>query len=452
MTIPSMGEWPNLVRIKIMNLSIQRFPRTRRFVLLALFTISLKGDEEDHALELNTLGAIDTVGPLIVEALKNNPGLVAHDKRYQAARQSIDAAGALPNPRAQITHFIESVQTRTGPQRQAIMLQQPIPWLGKLSSKRAAARHQANALWHAYAFQQFKLIDDVSQQVLEIAFLDKAIATTQQKITLLKRLETIVEDKVKAGGNLRDLLKLHVEIEQLEDHVAQQDTQRIVARSTLESLLGRTGTGSPIALQWHAPPALRTPTEQWLAGITERSPRIATLRALERSYESRERLSRLAARPDFSVGLNYIRTGDALEPTTFGSGQDPWALMVGISLPLWGKANHSVALQASLEKDAITAQTHETELILQAEGRAWIAKLENAQQRVERYASTLLPLARQSQEITKSGYQSGTASILDLIDSDRQLLKLEIEYWRAAADAWTARWKLATLSGGLWID
>ena len=126
--------------------------------------------------------------------------------------------------------------------------------------------------------------------------------------------------------------------------------------------------------------------------------------------------------------------------------------LVGVSLPIWSKAKNALSLQASLETDALAARIADLELELAAEGKAWVAKLSDAQTRIQRYDSNLLPLARQAQEIAESSYQSGKASILDLIDSDRALLKLETEYWRAASQAWLARWKLATLSGGLWLD
>lgn len=407
---------------------------------------------DDLPDQAKVLATQDIVGPYVSEALQNNPGLKAADQRYLAAKQTVISSGALPNPKIQLTHFVESIQTRTGPQEQALMLQQPIPWLGKLSSKREMARSKSDALWHAYAAQQFKLVDQVSKQVLEVAFLDKAIEITNENIELLKRLETIVEDKVKAGGNLSDLLRLQVETQRFEDLEAKQVTMRTAATATLQSLLGNSATEADLVIDWAAPTNLQGNIEQWLDAIPERSPQIAMLRSLENSQAARERLSRFASKPDFSVGLNYIRTGDSLNPSTPDNGKDPWALMVGVSLPIWGKANNAIALQASLEKEAVGAQIEDLELKLQGEGRAWIAKLEDSQERIQRYETSLLPLARQAQEITESGYQSGTASILDLIDSDRQLLKLETEYWRAAADAWQARWKLATLSGGLWLN
>jgi outer membrane protein TolC len=126
--------------------------------------------------------------------------------------------------------------------------------------------------------------------------------------------------------------------------------------------------------------------------------------------------------------------------------------MVGVSLPIWGKANNAIGIAAALEKDAVSAQILNQERGLIGNGMSWIAKLEDSQKRIQRFETKLIPLVRQVQEITESSYQSGNASALDLIDSDRALLQQETEYWRAAADAWIARWKLATLSGGLWLN
>lgn len=394
----------------------------------------------------------DIAGTFIAEALKNNPSLDAAERRYDAARASIDSAAVLPNPTAQITHFVESIQTRTGPQRQAIMLQQPIPWLGKLNRRRDAARSQSEALWHAYAQAQLELASGIAQQVLEVAFLDKSITIQQQNLELLRQLEPVVGDRVRAGGNLTDLLRLQTEIGRMEDKLARQTTLRKASGFQLEAALGRAPGDGVDAFDWSVPEPLNAPRQLWIDAVLERSPQLAMLRAVANSQEARVRLARLASRPDFSVGVNYIRTGEARDPSMQGSGDDPWAIMVGVSLPIWGKANSAVARQASFEQDAIAAQISEAELALLATCKASIARLEDAQSRMQRFDTQLLPLARQAREILASSYRSGNASILDVIDHERTLLQLETEYWRAAADAWQSRWKLATLSGGLWLE
>lgn len=427
--------------------------RLKPFLALCAFsaTSALLGQNE-RPVAAKALETKDFVGPFISQALRGNPGLAAYDKRYLSAHQSITASAALPNPKIQITHFVESVQTRTGPQNQALMLQQPIPWLGKLSSKRDIARAQATTLWHAYAVQQFKLIDQVAHQTLELAYLHKSTTATQRNIELLNQLENVVEEKVKAGGELADLLRLQVEIEGQKDYYARQTTQKIVATSTLQSLTGESPNGKQVTIDWQPPTASTANPTKWIQSIRERSPQLAILRSIENSQTSRERMARFASRPDFSVGLNYINTGDSQTSDTLHSGKDPWAIIVGVSLPIWSKANNALSLQASLEKEAVSAQIQELELKLLADAQSWIARLNDADARVQRYDTKLIPLARQALEITESSYRTGKAGILDLIDSERVLLKLETEYWRAAANAWLAHWKLATLSGGLWLN
>mgnify|MGYP001041862587 CR=1 FL=1 len=417
----------------------------------AAFPLLLAAAEERRPDAAAELSDRDIVGPYIAAALVGNPELQAAETRYRAALRTIDSAGALPDPKVQLTHFVESVQTRTGPQRQALSLQQPLPWFGKRGTKRQAARHQSEALWHAYARQQLTLADAISQQALEVAFLDKALSITQQNTALLRRLETIVENKVKAGGALSDLLKLQVEISRFEDTLALQKTQRTVALATLQSLLGGSAASLPVAADWQAPAFDPADEQAWLDAILGRSPQLAMLRALAQSQEAKERLARFASKPDLTLGLNYIRTGDPPAAAAPDSGKDPWAIMVGVSLPIWSKANHAIALQASLESEAMEAEIRGLELKLVARGETLLAQLADSQARVRRYQGTLLPLARQAQEISVSSYQSGKASILELIDSERALLTLETEYWRAAADAWQARWSLATLAGGLWL-
>lgn len=417
-----------------------------------LFQTAIAQTEKGALDNAKALENRDIVGPFIAQALRSNHGLKAADLRYQAARASIDSVASLPNPKVQLSHFVESIQTRTGPQRQSLMLQQPLPALGKLSRKREIARASADALWQAYISRQFELVDRVAAVALEIAFLDKAIEIDARNLELLERLQAIVEDRVRAGADLSDLLKLQVETERARDLIARDKTERFRHATKLQALLGDGSVTAIRRINWSAPSDIANDSEQWLSSISNRSPQLALLRTTERSQEARERLTGLAERPDVTIGLNYIRTGDALDPFAPDAGKDPWALMVGLSLPIWSKANNALSLQASLETDALAARIAELELELVGEGRAWIAKLNDAQSRIQRYDSNLLPLARQAQEIAESSYQSGKASILDLIDSDRALLKLETEYWRAASQAWLARWKLATLSGGLWLE
>ena len=72
---------------------------------------------------------------------------------------------------------------------------------------------------------------------------------------------------------------------------------------------------------------------------------------------------------------------------------------------------------------------------LRAELSAKVALHSDALRRLKVYGEELLGLARQAVANSRSGYENGNTSVLELIDSERSLLSLELDYWRAAADA-----------------
>ena len=143
-------------------------------------------------------------------ALVANPKLASFEQRYEAATSRIPQAAALPDPMLQVTRFVESVQTRTGPQETIFMLNQRIPWFGKLDSREQAASAEAEALWFAFQNQQLSLVRMVSLSFFEYGYTEEAIRLTEENLDLLRRLEPIVEEKVKTGGELNSLLRLKV--------------------------------------------------------------------------------------------------------------------------------------------------------------------------------------------------------------------------------------------------
>ncbi|MBL4575673.1 MAG: TolC family protein, partial [Opitutaceae bacterium] len=150
-------------------------------------------------------------------AQSHNPELQAFEQWYQAALQKIPQASALPDPTLQITHFVESVQTRSGPQENAYQLKQSIPWFGSLHNQKGRASSEAEALWYAYQNKQLLLAQEVALIYYEYAYVGKAIELTRENLELLHKLEPIVTQKVRAGANLNSLLRLQVEIGKIED-------------------------------------------------------------------------------------------------------------------------------------------------------------------------------------------------------------------------------------------
>lgn len=404
---------------------------------------------------LNASDAIDSPQAQTLTSLEDylkqaqiaNPQLNAFQQRYAAAMQRIPQASALPDPMLQITSFVESVQTRTGPQENVLMLSQKIPWFGKLSSRAEAASIEAEALWYAYQNQQLMLARMVALSFYEYGYTREAIQLTQKNRDLLKELEPIVEEKVRGGGELNALLRLKVEIGRIDDRLQSLRQKRVAQSAKLSELLALPETTLLPWPEWEEPEAVSFDGPSLVHAIRASNPELQMLERKVASAEARREIARLESYPDITFGINYIQVGDpVVNPMTPDAGQDPWGVTVAVNIPIWfGKYNGARA-EALANKRANESEYENRFNALRAELSASLSLLEDTNRRIKLYGDELIGLAEQAVENTRSSYESGRTGILEVIDSERSLLDLQLLYWRAASDAWQQRIVIQTLA------
>ncbi|MDQ8209434.1 TolC family protein [Coraliomargarita sp. SDUM461003] len=376
-----------------------------------------------------------------------NPQLKAFERRYEAAMQRIPQVSALPDPMFQITSFVESVQTRTGPQENVLMLSQRIPWFGKLSSREAAASADAEALWYAYQSQHLMLARTVSLGFYEYGYTEEAIRLTRENRDLLRELEPVVEEKVRAGGEINALLRLKVEIGKIDDRLQSLTQKRVAQSAQLSELLALPETSLLAWPEWEAPKPVSLNGPALVQAIRASNPELQMLKRKVASAEARREIARLESYPDITLGINYIQIGDPeVNPTTPDAGNDPWGVTVAVNIPIWfGK--YDAAKEEALASKRSSEHEYENRYnALRGELSASLALLADANRRLTLYGEELLGLAEQAVENTRESYQNGRTGILELIDSERSLLDLQLLYWRAAADASQQRVVIQTLA------
>ena len=86
-----------------------------------------------------------SLGEAIAFAQKHNAAIAAANSRWQAAIQRVPQAKGWPDPRLTYGYFIETVETRVGPQEQRVGVMQPLPWFGKLKAAGDVASTDAAA-------------------------------------------------------------------------------------------------------------------------------------------------------------------------------------------------------------------------------------------------------------------------------------------------------------------
>lgn len=383
----------------------------------------------------------------LTQALAANPQLEAFEQRYEAAMQRIPQASSLPDPMFQVTSFVESVQTRTGPQENIFMLSQKLPWFGKLSSREDAASAEAEALWYAYQNQQLMLARVVSSAFYEYGYTEKAIRLTEENRDLLRKLEPIVEEKVRAGADLNALLRLKVEIGKIDDRLQTFKQKRVAQSAKLGELLALTGSEVLPWPDWEAPERVQPDGLSMAAAIRANNPELQMLERKITSAEARREIARLESYPDITLGFNYIQTGDpVVNPNTPDAGQDPWGFTVAVNIPIWFEKYDAAKAEALASKRSFESEYDNRYNVLRAELSASLAILKDANRRLELYGEELLSLAEQAVENSRTSYEGGRTGILEVIDSERSLLDLQLLYWRAAADAWQQRIVIQTLA------
>lgn len=399
---------------------------------------------QDHA---TTPGSLHSLVDYLEQAQAANPELKAFASRYDAARERSTQSNALPDPVFQVTHFVESVQTRTGPQENVLSLSQRIPWFGKLDQRGLGASAEAEAVWYAWQSRQLSVALAVANLFFDYGLNDRAIALTAENLRLLEQLEPIVEEKVRAGEQLNALLRLKVEIGRTADKLASLEQKQLTLGARLNALLAQPSGTALARPQWEVPAALPTWHSVDLARALEANhPELKMIQRQIDSADIRREIARLERYPDLALGVNYIQVGDpTVNPTTPDAGRDPWGVTLSVSLPIWGARNQAIRADAESTHRAIKQQYEDRLNHLRADLTSSLARLDDAHRRLKLYGEELLGLARQSLDNSRSAYENGGTTILEVIDSERSLLELELEHWRAAADAWKQHITVQTL-------
>ena len=162
--------------------------------------------------------------------------------------------------------------------------------------------------------------------------------------------------------------------------------------------------------------------------LKKNNPGLKSMDALASKEKMGIKLAKKNYYPDFSIGVDYILTGEARMPGVSDSGKDPVAAMVSIRLPLWAKKNKAAVREANARYRAILNQRQEEENKLAAHLEMVWFQYRDAERKITLYQKGLLPRAEQALEVTRSAFESGIADFLDFIDSQRTLLEFQLAY------------------------
>ena len=375
-----------------------------------------------------------SLSDLSTYALLNNPGLKAAFNRWQAALERIPQVRALPDPKLNFAYFIREVETRVGPQQGKMGIMQMFPWFGKLKLKGNAAAEMANAQKQNYEKVKLDLFYRVKDAYYEYYYITKALSVIKENIQLLEYLEGAIRIKYSTGkASHSNLIKVQVELDKLQDwYNTMKDMIRPVT-AKLNSALNRPLRESLPVPQDIVRTTMTLDYPQMITLLKENNPDLKVLGYMISKEKIAIKLAKKNYYPNFSIGLDYVFTGNTMMPDVVDSGKDPLVAMLSINLPIKYKKYKASVREANARYKSVKLQKEEKENNLMSQVEMIFYKVKDSARKLSLYHDALIPKAKQALEVTQSAFEAGKVDFLNLIDSQRTLLGFELAYERSLA-------------------
>src|SRR5262249_43373927 len=224
----------------------------------------------------------------------------------------------------------------------------------------------------------------------------------------------------------QDVLKAQIVLSKLVDHLIMFQQEGQLARTVLNTLMGRDPMAPVEVVGEYAPPReLPALNELEKIAFQNRPELIAASSAIKQG-ETRAQLAGKADAPDLAVGGGYM----LMPPTS--RFRNTYMVEFTVSLPWLNHRKHESEIASAKAEVAELKAAYDSQraMILQ-EVREALIRAESAKKLVDLYRDTLRPQAQTTLKSAAAAYQTDRTDFLNLLDSQNTALEVEYAYFRA---------------------
>ncbi|MFZ2282091.1 MAG: TolC family protein [Prosthecobacter sp.] len=364
-------------------------------------------------LELPALRSGGSPETFVRYAIYQHPQVEAAYYEWLASVEKITRERSLPDPRltfqADLTQIIMALMP-------GLMMDFPGP--GKLRAAAKVATAEGGMKYFQFETAVLQVAYGFKKAWYDLRLVDERIRVNQEMVTLLQELEKLAQSRTEVGkGSLQDLLRTQMEKERLQTELTNLRDSRGWFVTQFKAALGL-GAGDPtppLPRSLQSSP-LSTSGDQILATAMARNPRLKAMEADVRRAEAALVVARKTRLPDFALGVMADVKASPVMVRPLG----------GMTLPIWrdkiaaeieGARDLQGASQARLSNERLTLTVEVAmKSYMYRESTRLVALLQNI----------LLPKAKQSLEVARSGYSTGGTDFINLIDAQRTLLEFRL--------------------------
>lgn len=382
---------------------------------------------------------------LLAEADKNNLEILAARKEWRAATYVHAQMDSLPDPHITLQAFsVGSPRPGAGLTTSnfayvGIGASQDIPFPGKLRLKGAVADAAAEEQLAKVTIVRSHIAEQIKLFYLRLAYLQNTLSLLTASRSNLAELIDAEIGRYRAGqGNQSGILKAQLDRTKLLREITMHHEEMARVQADLKNILNRP-PDSPDVI---AGELIESPVTRPLAALMLDTRRnnpnlLADQRAID-TRMSTVNSTKLAGKPDFSLGYMYQRTG--------------------VDFPAYYMATFTITLP---RKKRIAAENAEASERLEAarllhdadvrrntsDVRKEYAALESTKEELKEYRDGILPQAEAAHNSILAALKSNNQTLGATLDSLNGVLELKREYAQAVLDHEIAVIRLETLTG-----
>jgi len=376
-------------------------------------------------LSAQTSGKTDPIELL----LKNNRSVRAAVETYQAALKRVETKGVLPDPMIENSTFILPIETRNGPMENQIMLGQKFPLWGKLKRERLIAELQAkNAEFNLQA-SRIKAVFRMNRawaNYLKITRSLKILEQYQAELESFRRV-ALTQYSTGTGKTQHPILKLQIEMSLIESRINFLQSDLETVSNELQNLFDGSFTPSLFNIDWDLAVPERS-ARDWVELADRYNPVLLRVRNNVTIANITKELAKRKNYPDLVTGVTYTSVG----PTSLGgapsAGADGLGVKVGLNLPIWLKRNKARIESSTLEIKAREETVEETLNQIEDNVRSIVKELFEIDETYNLYDKTLIQESEQMLSSAYAAYETGKISFLDLLDSERMVVRIRLDF------------------------
>jgi outer membrane protein TolC len=405
--------------------------------VLAL-SIACSGQTEPRSIAAPNLLISDAASaPLSVDeavtvALQSNPDIRAAVRRLSLAQLKTTTARSLEDPILMMRDWDTPLRQPWDLNQAQLMvsLQQTFPNRQKRDQRSRLAEDDAGVAANDLETVQQEVSVEVRKTFADLMRNADEVRLQARQSSLLKEaLRAALTEYTTGKAPQADVLRAQMALTRLNEQLIELEQERDNARAQLNALMGRPPNEAIEISGSYASPALLPSLEELERTAIEHRPELAALRTQIAKTREDGKLTRLAMKPDFTVGLGYM-----LMPAG-STARNAYMAEVSMNLPWLNRKRHDgEAKQADAATDVSQAELDARSSVVFLEIRqAQIAVLA-AERRVKLYRDSLLPQAEASFKASTAAYQNNRAEFMSLIDAQNLLLDIQTAYYKASAD------------------